>query len=435
MPCAVVLTALDVEFQAVRTHLADLKDDRPPQGTAYERGKFVANGQEWEVGIVEVGAGNVSAAVETERAINHFKPDILFFVGIAGGIKDVAIGDVVVATDVYGYGSGKAGEGEQFSTRPKVGMSAYALVQEAKLTKRKGEWLQRLSNIPVPQPRVYVAPIAAGEKVIASRQSDIFQFLRASYNDAIAVEMEGFGFLSAAFAYPNIKAIVIRGISDLIEGKNDDDLEPEQVRQEKASHHASAFAFEILAKFSVDNNLESIANLKIQKPSNIADKSQLLENIEPPQTKLYEVDQHLESDISPSLKKVLDWISNSSIKLSQRIVSNALEDCPNLKQVVKSNDRLEKRINWEFEKYLQNISHSLRTKHRELLDQPPISPFTTKEGSLFTLEERTKFKAEEGRFYTLALQSLKDVIPKRYSKEIKLEIIDYINNLRDNLPR
>ncbi|MFP5270291.1 hypothetical protein [Coleofasciculus sp.] len=147
------------------------------------------------------------------------------------------------------------------------------------------------------------------------------------------------------------------------------------------------------------------------------------------------MDQHLESDISPSIKEVLDWISTSSIKLAQRIVSNALEDCPNLKQVVKSNSSLEKRINWEFEKYLQNISNSLRTKHRKLLDQPPISPFTTKEGSLFTWEERTKFKAEEGRFYTLAIQSLKDVIPKRYSEEIKLEIIDYVNNLRDNLPR
>jgi len=434
MPRAVVLTALPVEYLAVRTHLTNPQQEMHPQGTIYERGTFIANGHEWDVGIVEVGAGNAGAAVEAERAIAYFQPNILFFVGIAGGIKDdVEIGDVVVATDVYGYESGKVGE--QFFTRPKAGKSAYALVQRARAEARKGEWLHRLTNSPVSQPRVRVAPIAAGEKVIASRQSKVFRLLRDSYNDAIAVEMEGFGFLSAAFAYPDIKAIVIRGISDLIEGKNDDAIEPEQVRQEKASHHASAFAFEILAKFSVDNNLESLANLKTQKPSNIADKSQLLENIKPPQTKLYEVDQHLESDISPSVKEVLDWISTSSIKLAQRIVSNALEDCPNLKQVVRSNSRLEQTINWEFEKYLQYIDHSLRTKHRELLDQPPISPFTTQEGSLFTLAERTTFKSEEGRFYTSALQKLKNVIPKRYPEEIKLEIIDYIDNLRDNLPR
>lgn len=74
---------------------------------------------------------------------------------------------------------------------------------------------------------MFVAPITAGEKVVASIQSDIFHFLRASYNDVIVVEMEGFGFLSAVFAYPNIKAIVIRGISDLIKDKNDDSIEPE----------------------------------------------------------------------------------------------------------------------------------------------------------------------------------------------------------------
>ncbi|NER94592.1 MAG: 5'-methylthioadenosine/S-adenosylhomocysteine nucleosidase [Symploca sp. SIO1B1] len=252
MSRAVILTALPVEYLAVRNHLIELQENIHPQGTIYEEVKFVANEQTWDVRIAEIGSGNTSAAVETERAIADFQPDTLLFVGIAAGIKDVKIGDVVAATDVYGYESGKVGKG--FFPRPKVGKSAYGLVQRAKSEARKGEWLQRLSSNPKPKPSVFVAPIAAGEKVVASKQSDIFQFLRASYNDAIAVEMEGFGFLSAAFAYPNIQAIVIRGISDLIEGKNDDALEPEEVRQEKASHHASAFAFQVLSKFQVTDS-------------------------------------------------------------------------------------------------------------------------------------------------------------------------------------
>lgn len=253
MPRAVILTALPVEYLAVQSHLSNLKEEMHAQGTIYERGKFASNGQEWEVGIVETGAGNAGAALEAERAIAYFKPDILFFVGIAGGIKDVVIGDVVAATKVYGYESGKVGE--QFSTRPAVGQSAYALVQRARSEARKEEWLQRLRNLTT-QPRVFIAPIAAGEKVVASRESDLFQFLRTSYNDAVAVEMEGFGFLSAAFAYPEIKAIVIRGISDLIKDKNEDFPEsarvPDQIRQERASYHASAFAFEILAKLQIE---------------------------------------------------------------------------------------------------------------------------------------------------------------------------------------
>ena len=158
MPRAVILTALQVEYLAVRAHLTDLQEEMHPQGTIYERGKFITDKQSWEVGIAEVGAGNAGAAVEAERAIAYFKPDILLFVGIAGGIKDVAIGDVVAATKVYGYESGKVGD--QFLARPKIGQSAYALVQRARAEARKGEWWQRLSGSPMLQPQVFVAPIA-----------------------------------------------------------------------------------------------------------------------------------------------------------------------------------------------------------------------------------------------------------------------------------
>lgn len=263
MPRAVILTALPVEYLAVRTHLSSLQEEMHPQGTIYERGTFAANSQTWEVGIAEVGAGNAGAAVEAERAIAHFKPDVLLFIGIAGGIKDVAIGDVIAATKVYGYESGKVES--QFFPRPTVGQSTYAFVQRAKSEARKGEWLQRIFNGLESQPRVFVAPIAAGEKVIASRESDLYQFLRRSYNDAIAVEMEGFGFLSAAFAYPNIQSIVIRGISDLIEDKNAVDPKEgtEEERQGRASQNASAFAFELLAKLQIQSSQQPASS----KPS------------------------------------------------------------------------------------------------------------------------------------------------------------------------
>jgi len=247
MPRAVILTALPVEYLAVRAHLTALQEETHPQGTIYERGRFTAEDQIWAIGIVEIGAGNPGAALEAERAINYFNPDILFFVGIAGGIQDVAIGDVIAATKVYGYESGRAGA--QFLPHPEVGQSSYALMQRARREAKKTDWLNRLSSIPAPPPQVFVAPIAAGERVVVSRQSDIFQFLRMNYNDAIAVEMEGYGFLKAAFAHTNIKAIVIRGISDLIGSENDASGEPEQVRQERAAQHASAFAFEMLAKY------------------------------------------------------------------------------------------------------------------------------------------------------------------------------------------
>jgi nucleoside phosphorylase len=242
MPCAVILTALPVEYLAVRKHLANPKEVVHPNGTVYERGDFA---DDWRVGLVEIGAGNAGAALEAERAIEYFKPDVILFVGVAGGIKDVELGDVVASTKIYGYESGKV---EQvFKPRPEIGLSAYSLEQRARTEAKKTDWWQRLDGSTL-TPSVLVAPIAAGEKVVASTESEVFKFLQSTYGDAVAVEMEGFGFLEAARANHQVSAMVIRGISDLISGKSKVD---KAGYQKIAASHASAFAFEILARFQL----------------------------------------------------------------------------------------------------------------------------------------------------------------------------------------
>jgi nucleoside phosphorylase len=119
------------------------------------------------------------------------------------------------------------------------------LEQRARAEARKGDWLKRLADVPEPVPQVVAGPIAAGEKVIASTESEVFAFLRESYGDAIAVEMEGLGFLEAARANQRVAAMVIRGISDLIVGKGEADRGE---TREMAACYASAFAFQMLAK-------------------------------------------------------------------------------------------------------------------------------------------------------------------------------------------
>ncbi|MBV9228829.1 MAG: 5'-methylthioadenosine/S-adenosylhomocysteine nucleosidase [Chloroflexi bacterium] len=244
----VILTAIPVEYQAVRAHLSDPHSETY-SGTIYERGSFTANNLLWDVLIVETGAGNTRAATETVRAIEYFRPHLVLFIGVAGGLKDVKLGDVVAATKVYGYESGKAGR--EFQPRPEVHSSTHRMEQRARAEARKKDWLERLAaSFPDPAtiPHVYVAPIASGNQVAASTGSALGSLLRSNYSDALAVEMEGYGFLEAVHAYPSIDALIIRGISDLIDDKSEADA---RHFQEIAARHATAFAFEILAHMEV----------------------------------------------------------------------------------------------------------------------------------------------------------------------------------------
>ena len=253
--CAVIITALPVEYHAVRAHLAEISEDQHLEGDVYERGLFYANERLWEVGIVEVGMGNPNAAQKTERAIAHFHPEAVLFVGVAGGIKDVSIGDIVVATKVYGYHAGKADD--EFKTRPEVGLPCYRILERARAESRKSDWLKPLDPAPSPIPRVFLGAIAAGEQVVTSTQSESYKLICNAYSDALAVEMEGYGFLKAAQAYSKLEALVVRGISDLGEGKAEAE---KSGSQEIASQHAAAFAFEVLAKFILyDKNIQSEA--------------------------------------------------------------------------------------------------------------------------------------------------------------------------------
>ncbi len=243
---ASILSAIRIEYQAVRAHLTNLRQEIRQSGTIYERGNFTANSQSWDVLIGEIGIGNTRAAVETVSVIEYFKPNLILLVGVAGGLKDVRLGDVVAATKVYGYESGKAGR--KFQPRPNVYSSTYRMEQRARAEAKKRDWLQRLKESfldPTSVPHVYVAPIASGNQVAASTDSALGNLLRLNYSDAVAVEMEGYGFLEALRAYPHTDALIIRGISDRIDDKTEADA---MSYQEVAAQHAAAFAFEILAK-------------------------------------------------------------------------------------------------------------------------------------------------------------------------------------------
>jgi hypothetical protein len=85
--------------------------------------------------------------------------------------------------------------------------------------------------------------------VVAGRASETARLIDASCGDAQAIEMEGFGVLHAAYVNHEVDALVIRGVSDLLDGKSQ---AADRSAQPAAARNAAAFAFEILHRLKPD---------------------------------------------------------------------------------------------------------------------------------------------------------------------------------------
>ncbi|MBD2100975.1 AAA family ATPase [Leptolyngbya sp. FACHB-261] len=270
MPCAVILTSLPDEYHAVCTHLIHLAEETHPQGTVYESGQFSANGKTWKVVVAQVNLENSDAAMETERAIAHWRPNVVLSVGVAAGLKDVTAADVVAAIKVYSYETGKV-TASGFLPTPKLELASYVLEQRAKAEAKREDWLERIQREkPNWVPKVFVGAIAAGEKEITSNQSAVYQLLQANHGDALAVDVTGYGVLKAVHANADTNALIIRGITHVI---GQDAATGPTTASIVAAQHASAFAFAILAKLEAGSLLSSSSAKYTKLKQNVADAS------------------------------------------------------------------------------------------------------------------------------------------------------------------
>lgn len=238
---AIFVTALTEEFSAVIAHLTDPRE-QVERGTVYKIGRFRAGETDCSVAVVLTGMGNALSAAATERALALFKPNFAFFVGIAGGLRDdLEIGDVIAADKVYGYEGGKAAN--TFKTRPEATTVTHEALQRAHAVEMNNSWQKRISPVPRRHPKALVKPIAAGEKIVASKRTDEFKRLKQTYSDAHAVAMEEHGFCVSVKTHPSVCFAVVRGISDLIVKKEEADRAGSH---DVAAKSAAAFAFEML---------------------------------------------------------------------------------------------------------------------------------------------------------------------------------------------
>ena len=243
VPRALLITAIDPEFVAARAHIGVSGTSVDGQGTIYTLGSFVGQHHTWDIALIQVDQGNVRSAVLTTLGVTHFQPDVVLLLGVAGCLKpaDLGLGDVVAGGLVRGYERGKETD-KGFQLRSEAYTGAHRLVQAAHQVVHAGQWQHRaLSGSGMP--RAVVGTIAAGEKLLNSDRGPVRKFLATKVTDAVAVEMEGLGVVTAAHICAT-EALVIRAISDNLADKQETD---KAEWQPIAASHVAAFGFELLA--------------------------------------------------------------------------------------------------------------------------------------------------------------------------------------------
>ncbi|MGM1058028.1 5'-methylthioadenosine/S-adenosylhomocysteine nucleosidase [Saccharothrix sp. Mg75] len=247
------MTALNVEHAAVLEHLEGVRPHRHPSGTVFDVGT-VAGHPGHRVALALTGAGTTAAATLTERANTEFAPTAMVFVGVAGGLRDwLAIGDVVVATKIYSYQGGRS-EDDEFLVRPSAWSVSHRLDQEARRLVRGNAWHAFLPDrAEGDAPVACFEPIAVGDVVLDSRTSELARRLHTSYNDAVAVDMEGSGFAHAAHLGDRVHAVAVRGISDHANGEKG--KADRAGGQRLAARNAAAFAIALITALEPDEDV------------------------------------------------------------------------------------------------------------------------------------------------------------------------------------
>lgn len=253
-----ILTPLPLEYDAVVKHLTGARNPTIRDAAAYEMGTFIGKHHTYSVAVREPGMKNVDMALATEKAIQHIKPQIVLLIGIAGSVKDVRIGDVVIAGSAFNYESGKETE-SGFLARPAEYHFSEDLLAHAQVLSRSQAWKKRTSD-GAPEATVLIGPIASGDKVVAGTDNPTFERIKQNLSHIKALEMEAGGFGRTVQSHRHLHALVIRGISDMCAGKAETD---QQNWQPIAAERAAAVGFELLDEMDCSSFIIPVMDAKM----------------------------------------------------------------------------------------------------------------------------------------------------------------------------
>ena len=233
---AAIVTAVDIEFDSCKEIIENTSlIKKEYDDTYYTIGNIRGDVSKKVVLLKQHQMGLTASSVASFKVISNFKPKYIVMSGIAGGVKgSVELGDVVLATEVVEFTSGKILNGlsldKMFKPEPKY-LSVSSEIKEI-LNKDFDSDLDHIMEEHNYESRelnrfnVIVGSIVSGPFVL---QNDfvINEFILPYNRKVKAIDMEAYGVLYAsenAFN-PKPKAIICKAISDFADEQKSDDYQ------------------------------------------------------------------------------------------------------------------------------------------------------------------------------------------------------------------
>ncbi len=227
-----ILAPLNLEFLAVRERLSNVEPHVSDEGLQYDVGQISLEDVTCDVAVVLCGQGSDRAGSTASDVVRMFNPRFLFLVGVAGSIKDARLGDVVIGDVIYDYTRSKEEETGNISIRSCNTHRVKSWIDQTASAVAREYLIGRQATSPSTNFRVFSGAIASGGSLIANIDGPTIKVLREHYSDTLAVEMEAAGFMTACHSRDK-PALVVRGISDVIVGKEESDSTGGQERAAK----------------------------------------------------------------------------------------------------------------------------------------------------------------------------------------------------------
>lgn len=148
------------------------------------------------------GIGKVSASVGTSLLISMFSPDLIINTGVAGGLKNSKVYDIIIASEVKHHDVDVTDFG-------------YALGQQAQMPEQflpNEIWVERaLKNCQKYSDAVYKGMVVSGDQFINNPNKKAW--IETHFPQALAVEMEAAAIAQTCYIM-KIPFLLIRAISD-----------------------------------------------------------------------------------------------------------------------------------------------------------------------------------------------------------------------------